>query len=61
MSLLRHFRYRLEASVAAMPRLYSLGIRSFASPAPLKLLFINVIKRGDVVFDVGANRGIFTS
>jgi FkbM family methyltransferase len=61
MSLSRHFRYRLEASVAAMPRLYSLGIRSFGSPAPLKLLFINVIKRGDVVFDVGANRGIFTS
>jgi FkbM family methyltransferase len=61
MSLLRRFRYRLEASAAAMPRLYSLGLRSFASPAPLKLLFVNVIKRGDIVFDVGANRGIFTS
>lgn len=59
--IFRHLRYRLEASAAAMPRLYSLGLRSFASPAPLKLLFINVVKRGDVVFDVGANRGIFTS
>jgi FkbM family methyltransferase len=61
MDLVRHSRYRFEALAAVMPRLYSLVLRSFASPASLKLLFVNVVKRGDVVFDVGANRGIFTS
>jgi FkbM family methyltransferase len=61
MILTRHLRYRFEALAAGTPRLYSLMLRSFAAPASLKLLFVNAVKRGDVVFDVGANRGIFTS
>ena len=54
-------KYRFEALIAAMPRIYSLVLRSLASPSPQKLVFIDTIRRGDVVFDVGANRGIFTS
>jgi FkbM family methyltransferase len=58
---LSQMRYRLEALMAATPRVYSLVLRSFASPSSHKLLFVNLLHRGDVVFDVGANRGIFTS
>lgn len=59
--LLQQLRYRFEVLLAGTPRLYSFVLRSFASPSSLKLLFVNVVRGGDVVFDVGANRGIFTS
>jgi len=61
MNQLPQLKYRVEALAAATPRFYSFALRSFASPSSLKLLFIDTVKRGDSVFDVGANRGIFTS
>ena len=42
------------------PPLYRLALRAIQSPNIEKMTFLHLIKDGDVVFDIGANRGDFT-
>jgi FkbM family methyltransferase len=46
--------------MAKFPRLYATLIKLKNNYNVEKVLFLNLIKRGDVVFDIGANEGYYT-
>jgi FkbM family methyltransferase len=51
-----------EAQLAGrMPSVYNRILRLWGRSNSMKVLLVGLVRRGDVVFDVGANRGIFTA
>lgn len=62
MSALHAARWRAESLFAAsMPRAYHAVLRARGRSNPMKVLLAGLVRRGDVAFDVGANRGLFTA
>lgn len=62
MSVQRRLRLRAEAHFARRaPALYRWLLTFRGRSHGIKLLLAGLVRRGDVVFDVGANRGIFTA
>lgn len=62
MTPLHAARLRAEAQFAAsMPRAYHAVLRLRGRSNPMKVLLAGLTRRGDVAFDVGANRGLFTA
>jgi len=57
---MRSARRALEIGFAPHPRLYLAGLRVLGRGSAERRAFISLVQRGDVVFDVGANRGDFT-
>ncbi len=57
----RRGRSAVERVLARQPALYAGALRLLRSPDLGKRIFVAVIRRGDVVFDVGANRGAYTA
>jgi FkbM family methyltransferase len=55
------WRAACERLLAREPALYAGALRLLRSPDLGKRIFVAVIRRGDVVFDVGANRGAYTA
>ena len=51
----------IEASLAQIPRVYGRLVRLRSRPNLDKLVFLSLIGRGDVVFDIGANNGCYTA
>jgi FkbM family methyltransferase len=55
-------RLRIEALLARRaPGVYRALLRSWGRSNGIKVLLTGLVRRGDIVFDVGANRGIFTA
>jgi FkbM family methyltransferase len=55
-------RLRGEALLAGtMPRVYRALLRIRGRSNTMKVLLAGLVRRGDVVFDVGANQGLFTA
>jgi FkbM family methyltransferase len=62
MRFLHTARLRGEALLAGyMPSVYHGILRAWGRSNGMKLLLVSLVHRGDVVFDVGANKGIFTA
>ena len=62
MNALHAARLRGEALLAGtMPAAYRAFLRIRGRSNAMKVLLAGLVRRGDVVFDVGANRGIFTA
>lgn len=62
MKALHDVRLRGEAALAGtMPAAYRALLRIRGRSNPMKVLLAGLVRRGDVVFDVGANQGIFTA
>ncbi|HXD22930.1 MAG TPA: FkbM family methyltransferase [Gemmatimonadaceae bacterium] len=62
MTPLHAARLQGEALFAAsMPRAYHAALRLRGRSNPMKVLLAGLTRRGDVAFDVGANRGLFTA
>ncbi len=52
---------RLKFACAQFPSLYRLLLRQRAHPNLDQLLFLTLLRPGDIVFDIGANRGNYTT
>ncbi|MFI5231327.1 MAG: FkbM family methyltransferase [Gemmatimonadales bacterium] len=62
MSVLHRARLRGEALLAGtVPGVYRALLRVRGRSNAMKILLAGLVRRGDVVFDVGANQGIFTA
>ncbi|MGH7654824.1 MAG: FkbM family methyltransferase [Gemmatimonadaceae bacterium] len=62
MMSLHDARLRGEALLAGtMPGVYRALLRTRGRSNPMKVLLASLVRRGDVVFDVGANQGIFAA
>lgn len=62
MNVLHTTRLRLEALCAAnLPLLYHGVLKLWGRSNGMKVLQVALVRSGDVVLDVGANRGIFTA
>ena len=62
MKALHDVRLRGEAALAGtMPAAYRALLRIRGRSNQMKVLLAGLVRRGDVVFDVGANQGIFTA
>ena len=62
MRILHTARVWGEAQFAGrMPSVYRGILRLWGRSNSMKVLLVGLVRRGDVVFDVGANRGIFTA
>lgn len=60
--MLHAARLRGEALFAGtMPAAYRSVLRARGRSNPMKVLLAGIVRRGDVVFDIGANQGIFTA
>lgn len=53
-------RRALQKALAMYPNGYARLLRAFNRGSVEKRVFLTVVRRGDVVFDVGANQGYFT-
>ena len=62
MNVLHAARLRGEALLAGtMPAAYRAILRTRGRSSAMKVVLAGLVRRGDVVFDVGANQGIFTA
>jgi FkbM family methyltransferase len=62
MKSLHAARLRGEALLAGyMPSVYHGILRAWGRSNSMKLLLVAIVRRDDIVFDVGANKGIFTA
>jgi FkbM family methyltransferase len=62
MSVFHMVRLKCEAFAAGhMRSAYGRGLTLWGRSNPMKPLLVGLVRRGDIVFDVGANRGIFTA
>ena len=62
MTALHGARLRGEALLAGtMPAMYRALLRTRGRSNAMKVLLAGLVRRGDVVFDVGANQGLFTA
>jgi len=55
------WRRAVDRLLAREPALYAAALRLIGSPDLGKRTFVALVGRGDVVFDVGANRGSYTA
>jgi FkbM family methyltransferase len=62
MKFIRSLRLWGEAIAAGRMRaVYHRSLMMWGRSNPMKVLLVGLVRRGDVVLDVGANRGIFTA
>ena len=62
MNILHAARLRGEALLAGtMPAAYRAILRTRGKSNAMKVVLAGLVRRGDIVFDVGANQGIFTA
>lgn len=60
MSSTTTLKHRLDSALTRAPRLYGALLHLRGAPDSDRRIFLEVLRHGDVVFDVGANRGYYT-
>ena len=55
------YKQKIEKILCKCPRLYAAITRTLRSKNYEKMFYLNQIRKGDIVFEFGANRGYFTN